>query len=74
MSREQNIWGRGQRRDGPSEWPSTSFSTLIGEAHEQRPRRRRRRAANLALALLPFVLALVLGGVGVFTLARHLGT
>jgi hypothetical protein len=73
MSREQNIWGRGQRRDGPSEWPSTSFSTLIGEVNEQRPRRRRRRTGYLALAV-PFVLVLMLGGVGVFTLARHLGT
>lgn len=73
MSREQDIWGREQRRDGSSEWPSTSFSTIIGEAHALRPRRRRRRAAYLALAV-PFVLVLMLGGVGVMTLANHLGS
>lgn len=70
MSREQDIWGRGQRRDGPSEWPSTSFSTIIGETQTARPRRRRlNRYVGLAL---PFVLALLLGGFAVLTLARHL--
>jgi hypothetical protein len=70
MSREHHIWGRGQRRDGPSEWPSTSFSTIIGETHAARPRRRRlHRYVGLAV---PFVLLLMLGGFAVLTLARHL--
>jgi hypothetical protein len=73
MSREQNIWGREQRRDGSSEWPSTGFSTLNGELRASpspRPRRRRRRSGYLRLAL-PFLLVLLAGSVGVLTLASH---
>ena len=74
MSREQHTWGRESRRDGSSEWPSTGFSTLSGELRERelaRPRRRRKRAGWVALAL-PFLVTLAISGVGVVTLARHL--
>jgi len=75
MRKEQHIWGREQRRDGASEWPSTGFSTLSGELRDSRAarsrRRRRRRSSYMNLAV-PFLLVLALGGVGMFALARHL--
>ena len=71
---QENTWGRGDRRDGNSEWPSTGFSTLSGDPREARPstlrRRRVKRSAYLRLAL-PFLLVLTLGAVGVLALARH---
>jgi len=74
MSQQQHTWGREQRRDGASEWPSTSFSTLSGELRETRSsarrRLRQRRAGYLRMAV-PFLLAMMLGGVGVLALARH---
>ena len=75
MSREQNIWGRGQRRDGSSEWPSTGFSTLSGELREsqaRRSRRRHRRSGVLGL-VVPVLLALGVGAVGLLALVNHFG-
>lgn len=74
MSREQHTWGRENRRDGSSEWPTTGFSTLSGELRERelaRPRRRRSRAGLVAL-VLPFLVTLAISGIGVVALARHL--
>lgn len=75
MSREQNIWGRGERRDGSSEWPSTGFSTLSGELRDSqvlRSRRRHRRTGILSMAV-PLLLVLVAGAVGMLKLANHFG-
>lgn len=69
MSQEQNIWGRGQRRDGSSEWPSTGFSTLNGEPT---PRRRRRRKPRYLGVAMPLLVALSGGGIGVWLFARLL--
>jgi len=74
MAQEQHTWGREHRRDGNSEWPSTGFSTISGEPREGRPVRQRhryKRTSYLSL-VLPFLLVLAAGGVGVLLLARHL--
>ncbi|HJU99862.1 MAG TPA: hypothetical protein VJ752_04875 [Burkholderiaceae bacterium] len=70
--REQHTWGREQRRDGASEWPSTGFSTLSGELREPKPARRRNRLGGYATLALPFLVLLGAGSLGIMMLARHL--
>ncbi|RQP22890.1 hypothetical protein DZC73_21670 [Albitalea terrae] len=71
---EQHTWGRESRRDGNSEWPSTSFhQTTIGEARDLRPMRvprRHKKSSYLSLAL-PILLVLSLGFIGLLSLAQH---
>lgn len=70
---EQHNWGRESRRDGNSEWPSTSFQTMIGEARDSRPvrpQRRHKKSSYLSLAL-PILFVLSLGFIGLLTLAQH---
>jgi hypothetical protein len=70
---EQHIWGREHRRDGTSEWPSTSFSTINDEPRESRPPmlyRRHKKSSYFSLAI-PLLLMLSVGFVGVLSLARH---
>lgn len=72
-SDEYHTWGQESRRDGSSEWPSTSFQTIIGEARDSRPmraRRRHKKASYLRFAL-PILLALSLGFAGLLRLAQH---
>jgi hypothetical protein len=75
MSKQRHTWGQESRRDGASEWPSTSFSTLSGELRDTLPselrRRRRRKQTSYLGFAMPFLLVLALGGAGVFALARH---
>src|SRR5437868_245897 len=72
---EQHTWGREHRRDGSSEWPSTSFSTISGEAPAATPsslqRRRRHKKSSYMRLAIPFMLALSVGLVGLLALARH---
>ena len=71
---EQHTWGREQRRDGNSEWPSTGFSTMHGDVRDSRPARtlrpRHRKSSYVSLAL-PILFVLSLGFVGLLTLAHH---
>jgi hypothetical protein len=72
---EQHTWGREQRRDGSSEWPSTGFSTISGEPRATTPsslqRRRRHKKSSYMRLAIPFTLALSIGLVGLIVLARH---
>ena len=70
---EQHIWGREHRRDGTSEWPSTSIATINDEQRESRsptPFQRHKKSSYLSLAI-PILLMLSIGFVGVVSLARH---
>jgi len=71
---EQHTWGREHRRDGNSEWPSTGFSTMNGEARESRPVRavyRRHRKSSYVSLALPILFVLSLGFVGLMALTHH---
>lgn len=73
MHRELHTWDRECRRDGASEWPSTGFSTVIGELDGKAPARRhlrRRRSGYLSIAI-PFLIALMLGAAAMVGFARY---
>ena len=72
MRQEQHIWRREHRRDGPSEWPSTGFSTSSGELHDEaKARRLQHRSGYVRFALL-LVVVLAASAGGILAIARHL--
>ena len=74
--RDQHKWGRDRVQPGSSEWPSTGYSTMIGEWESKTPaaivKRRLRREVPLGNVIVSIIIFLVVGGLAVHVLAHFL--
>jgi len=72
--RDQHKWGRDRVQPGSSEWPSTGYSTMIGEWENKTPaaavKRRLRREVPLGNVIVSIIIFLALGGLAVHVRLR----
>ncbi|GEM_PF-5762299 len=72
--REQHTWGRERVQPGSSEWPSTGFSTQIGDYDKARPaaaiKRTLKREIPLGHVVVSLIIFSVVGAIAVHVLAH----